>query len=301
MAIQQARKVSNVLLVLFFFILLTGCGLFNSEKNWEDGRGKLPEQIKSPDAVGEGFSAPPYDYFVNAQNFIDKTDFLPSTGEWFGAGKFGYGLSLGTMKAGEDYVVSLIGHDVAGVPVDRDVRIQLTKRDHNFKQSELIKEEIIHVDTITNEEEIYLSQLPNEENVVYVLSAEILNEQDEVEDTMASTIYIPTPEINAKLTTDKDVYGSSDEQATIILENFGPTFLSLGKDYHIEKKIADEWKVVPLDHAFEDIGVNLNPENAYDQKMDIDELTPGQYRVIKDFGTDGLDLTATLATEFTVE
>lgn len=281
--------------LLCFFILLVGCGM--NEANWENGQGELSEQIGRSDPVNDEVSAPAYSSFVDSEKFIEKTDYNSSTGTWFGGGKLGYGIPSGTMEAGANYAVILFGHDKDGVQMDRDVRIQLT----NFEESELMMEDIIHVDSITGEEEIYSNQLPDEENVVYLLSMEVLGQQEQVEDTMVGVIYVPTPEINAKLTTDKAVYQQSDEQATIILENFGPTFLSLGKSYSIEKKIENEWKVVPLDLAFEDIGIFLNPDDAYKQKMDVASLTPGEYRVIKNFNTDGFDVSATLAAEFTVE
>src|SRR5699024_7705715 len=136
----------------------------------------------------------------------------------------------------------------------------------------------IHVDWITREEEIYSNQLPDKENVAYLLSMEVLDQHGQVEDTLVGVLYVPFPEMNAKLTTDKEVYQRSDEQATIILENFGPTFLSLGKSYSIEKKVENEWKVVPLDLAFEEIGIFLDPADAYEQTMDLKPLTSGEYR-----------------------
>src|SRR5690606_2947349 len=138
---------------------------------WEKGQGELTEQVGDPDDVNEELFVPTYSYFVDSKNFIKQTEYDTPTGQWFmnsEEGKLGYGLSSGTMEVGEDYVVKLFGHDQDGVQMDRDVRIQLTKRDQKFEQSELIMEDIIHVDTIANEEEIYSNQLPDKENVVYM-------------------------------------------------------------------------------------------------------------------------------------
>lgn len=295
---KHARKMQIIIFIIVcFFLLLAGCG-------WKNGHGNLSHQIGSLDSVNEAFYAPSYAYLTDSQDFIAKTEYDMPSGQWFmhnGEGRFGYGLSSGTMEAGEDYEVKLFGHNEEGVHMDRDIRIQLTTRDQEYKQSELIMEDVIHVDTITNEEVIYSNQLPDKENVVYLLSVEILDQQNRVEDTIVSMMYVPTPEINAKLITDKDVYQSSDEKATITIENFGPTFLVLGKDYTIEKKVSNGWKVVPLEIAFEEIGVYLDPDNSYDQTMDLDQLASGDYRVVKSFNSDGLDLSATLAAEFTIE
>lgn len=303
---ETIKILTITLLVLCFVLFLTGCGKINggtlgSENNWEVGQGDLSEQIGSPDSVDEALFAPSYSYFVDFKDkdLINKTEYNSPTGEWFE--KLGYGFPSGTMEAGEDYTITLFGHDKDGVEMGRDVHIELTIRDQNYEQSELIMEEVIHVDTITGEEKIYSNQLPDKENTVYLLSVEILDQQKQVEDTMVSVIYVPAPELNATLTTDKDVYQSSDEQATLILENAGPTFLSLGTYYTVEKKVNHSWKVVPLELDFEDIGIFTSPDDTYDQTIEIDQLTPGKYRIVKEFRADGLDLSATLAAEFTVE
>lgn len=48
--------------------------------------------------------------------------------------------------------------------------------------------------------------------------------------------------------------------------------------------------MVPLDIAFEKIGILINPGNPFDQTMGLDQLTSREYRVIKTFNADGLDL-----------
>lgn len=304
----QIRK-AIYLYMFCLTLLLTGCGSANngatgSEANWEEGQGDLPHQIGNKDAMTVELPNPTYLHHFGMDELLEKIEYGPMTGQWFmhnGAGKFGYGLSSGTMKPGDDYKVSLFGHNPDGEPLNRYIRIQLTTRDKNYERSDLIREDIIHVETVKGEQEIFSHQLPEEENVIYLLSVEIISEDDQVEDTMVSSIYVPTPDMNAALTTNQEVYLASDEQAAILLENFGPTFFSLGTYYTIEKKVENNWKVVPLDYAFNDIGLFLPPRDTYEQTMDISSLTPGHYRVIKQFNVDGLDLSATLAAEFTVE
>lgn len=309
--IKKSMKRIQVMnfLIPTFFLLLIGCGELNektlgNEADWEDGHGVLSDQIGSPDSVTKEASPPLPHYFEDVIEIIEQTEYDMPTSRWFmhdDEGAFGYGLPSGTMKAGAEYTIKLFAHHEGGLQVDRDVRIQLTTRDQDGKQSDLVMEDSIHLDTINGEEEIYINQLPKAENMVYVLSVEVLGQQGQVEDTMVSMLYVPIPEIHAKLTTDKKVYSSSDEQATISLTNDGPTFLASGESYTIEKKVNHTWKVVPLDIGFEDIGILINPGNTYDQIMALDQLSPGEYRVIKTFNTDGLDLSATLSAGFTIE
>lgn len=307
---KPITKAQVVMLLIFIFILLlTGCGkinegTFGNEADWEDGQGKLPEQIGSTDHMNEKGSQVLQHYFEDYVDIIEQTEYNMPTGKWFihdDEGEFGYGIPSGTMESGESYTIKLFSHHEDEIKVDRKVRMQLTERDQQDKRSKLIMEDTIYLDSLTGEEEIYSNHLPKQENKIYVLSMEILDQQSKVEDTMVSMIYVPIPEINARLVADQQTYSTSDKQATVTLKNDGPTFLSIGESYVIEKKVNGSWKVVPLDIGFEDIGILINPSDTYDQTIDIDQLTSGEYRIIKKLITDGLDLSATLSAEFTLE
>lgn len=297
------------LLILCFFLFFTGCGKMNggtlgNEANWVNGQGQLSEQVGNPNSVYEEVSPPPYYFFDDYIEVIGKTEYNMPTSRWFihdDEGEFGYGLPSGPMKAGAAYAIKIFPKNNESVKIDRNIRIQLTTRSETYERSELMMEDIIHVDAVIGEEEIYFNQLPKEENVICVLSVEILDQQNRVEDTMVSMMYVPTPEINALLTTDNDVYEATKEQVQLTLKNYGPTHLSIGEYYTIEKKVNDDWKVVPLDVSFPDIGILINIHDTFDQIVAIDQLTIGEYRVIKTINADGLDLSATLAAEFSVE
>lgn len=45
----------------------------------------------------------------------------------------------------------------------------------------------------------------------------------------------------------------------------------------------------------------LSPHDQYDQEVELDPLTPGKYRLVKNIRADGTNLTATLATEFIIK
>jgi hypothetical protein len=304
------KVIFYTLIMLLTIITLSACGQSsnpskNASSNWEIGNGELSDSIGNNSTVksgaieliGQGF------YHENTDQW-QKLGFNTPTGTWFmhnGSGLFGYGLTVGTQAVGAEVTVRLLGHNDNGETLDRDVRIQLTEFVEGIDDRELIIEEIVHVDTVSSEEVIFNSDLPEKENAIYVLSAEIVNDQGEVEDTRISTIYVPKQEMNAALSTDKSVYQKDDKEAMLTLSNYGPTFLMLGKSYSIEKMVNGEWRIVPLNLAFEDIGIILPVGDKYEQIVDLSSLDTGEYRIVKDFHVDGIDLSATLASEFMIE
>src|SRR5690625_7817823 len=128
------------------------------------------------------------------------------TGEWFDGQDLGYGIPAGTMVAGDEYEIVLIGHDPDGVSINRDMRVQLHEIGQDYELGELIMEEDIHVEEITGTDEIYTNNLPEEENVSYVISLEVLDDANGVEDTLVGLIYVPEQEVNAELSLDRDVF-----------------------------------------------------------------------------------------------
>lgn len=308
---QRTTKTGMLMIVAVLFLIAAGCGQgtdipgspdWENERDWKEGQGELSDKIgDEPDrAVTDEPVQPAHN---NSEDVWEQSEYAAPTGKWFfheGEGLLGYGLTSGTQKAGAEFIVALIAHKENGEPMAHDVRIQLTERD-GYEKKEQILEEIVHVETVRGDERIYSGFLPERENVSYMLSAEILNEEGEVEDTRVSTIYVPAQEINATLSMDQDVYTPADSEAILILENDGPTILFFGTYYTIEKKVNGTWRVVPLEKAFDDIGLFLPIGEKYEQKIDINKLKEGEYRVIKEIGAEGLDLTAVLATEFTIE
>lgn len=304
----RKNKIS-VMCMLSILLLITGCVEKNGEElgaesSWEVGQSELSAKIGNLNRTSGEILPPPYHYFDDYIEIMEKTEYDMPTKKWFihdDEGEFGYGISSGTMKAGDQYAIKLFPKDDKQLHVNRDIRIQLTTRDSDSQRSELVMEKTFRVDTIQGETEIYSQQLPDKENVIYLLSVEMLDQQGQVEDTMVRMIYVPVPEVNAQLVLNKAVYKASEEQAVLTLENAGPTFLYIGEYIIIEKKVNDQWKVVPLDMEFPDISTLIPIGDTYSQTVAIDALTAGEYRVIKSFYADGLDITTTLAAEFTID
>lgn len=306
---QKGRlKMAMFTFLSLLLLVLIGCAPDNAEpisqneREWQQGQGDLPGSIGNEQNLDEPVTDGPAQ--GNMENEWSETKYDAPTGKWFfhnGEGIFGYGLTSGTQKAGEQFYVTLIGHGEDGDALEREVRIQLTELQNAATEQEVILDEVVYVEMVHQEERIYTGYLPEKENVSYILSAEILAEDGQVEDTRVTFIYVPVPEINAALKMDQVKYSTADTEATLRLENYGPTILFLGTYYTIEKKVAGEWRVVPSETAFEDIGILLDVDEQYEQRVDISHLDVGEYRVWKEIGAEGLDLRAILAVEFMVE
>jgi len=295
-------------LIIGFVALLpaAGCaagGPLGDERKWVPGMGDVPDRIgHAPGPADENRT------FPNLWSHDDvpaKIGLTEPTGKWFflnGEGKLGYGLTGGVRRPESEWKVTLFGHEEGGVPVNRDVRVRLVARSPDLAEKAVVSEEIVRVDAVTGEKQIASGRIPEGDNALYSLSAEILDAKGRAEDARVSLIYAPAPEINASLSTDRGVYGTSDRTAQLVLKNDGPTVLMLGLAYTVEKLVDDRWRVVPLDLAFPEIALYLMPGESHRQPFDLSGLTEGRYRIIKTVLAEGFeDLSAVLAAEFRVE
>lgn len=302
MNLVNITRIKYCLIVIIpVVMMIAGCekppGISIPESKWKQGQGDLSDTIGSGD-YSYNFRTPDEPISLPLNSSLEKTEYDKPTEKWFG--KIGYGIPLGTMRAGEVYTVSLFGHEKNGTVINRDIRMQLTKRKDFYKKKELITKDTVHVDTVKGEETIYISDLPHVENTSYLFSMEVLDVNGKVEDTLVGFIYVPKLEMNAEMRMDQDVYSQSDDEATLTLENSGPTILSFGEGYVIEKKVNDSWKTVPLNYDHIDIGIYMDPGDHYEWTIGIAQLDSGHYRTVKTFSAGGLDLTATLAAEFKI-
>lgn len=268
------------------------------EDEWPQGYGELPDQIGQVDEVQ------PQDrwMFEPMETYLQLAGYDQPSGQWFmrnGGGKLGYGLSGGTMKPQEEASASLIAAS-GEVVVDRNVRIRLSQWESRNAEPMIMDETVVSVASVQGQKTLYATELPNDENRAYLLTMEILNEQNEVEDILGNAIYVPAPEVNVSWKADQESY-SSEFQADFVLYNAGPTVLTLGTYYSIEKKVGEEWRTVPLDMAFQDIGIVLTPGQQYDQPVKIEGLDEGFYRVVKTVNAEGVDSAIDLAAEFRIE
>ncbi|SER80502.1 hypothetical protein SAMN05518684_10448 [Salipaludibacillus aurantiacus] len=300
-------------LIFMIASLAGGCGqdgqsgVWEPEEDWEEGRGDLPDSVGNPQSVDlspeEKAFLNTYLYFDHGEELWKETDYAAPTGTWFfkdGEGSLGYGMPAGTMKAGEIFSVELIAHEEDGVTMEREIRVRLTEME-KIEEQEKIVDETVYVESAGSSEIVYSGNLPDNENAGYLLSVEVINDEGEVEDTRLSFMYVPVPEMNASLSTDQETYTETDEEVKLILENAGPTYLFIGEYYSVEKKVGDTWRKVPLELAFNDIGLYVGIGEEHMDTVDMTELDSGTYRLIKDMYADGIDISAELAAEFTIQ
>lgn len=297
-------------LALISLLLLGGCGLGANEQGENARSGNGGENTEEPlpndsstDVTDSG-SVVDLDEYDDEHALWKKTEYDAPTGKWFlhnGSGHFGYGMPHGTFRAGDEFAVHLYGHNPDGETLQRTIRITLTERSNDFENLQTVIEEDVFIEVVEEgDHEILSAKLPEKENVKYVLSVQIVNDAGEVEDTLLSMLKVPAEEINATLHTDKEVYSDKDKELTLIVKNEGPTDLFFGVYYSIEKLVDGEWEEIFLDTAFIDIGIQLPDGKEYEQKINIEPLKPGSYRIYKDVMADGLDLKERLMVEFTV-
>ncbi|MFC4323225.1 immunoglobulin-like domain-containing protein [Litchfieldia salsa] len=273
---------------LFLLLVITACRSLDNkveERNKEVGYSIFPQKSD------------------NITDSSENTEYAVNNGKWFleGGGNIGFGISTGIMKPNSEVSVSLMAHPVQQVVLDKDVRFQLTKRDKDNNLIEIIKEEIVFINTLTSDKKYFSTFIPDKGNIHYMLSTEILGEDGQVEDTLVTRIYAPDQIINGELYSDKYQY-TSNETLVLKLDNNGSTNLSFGLSYIIERYKQDKWEQIKINVGFETIGLIIEPGQTFEQNIPLNQLkVPGLYRVLKDVTAEGTDLNNTLTVEFELE
>ncbi|KZN99846.1 immunoglobulin-like domain-containing protein [Pseudobacillus badius] len=98
----------------------------------------------------------------------------------------------------------------------------------------------------------------------------------------------PSSDKGIKLSTEKAVYKTSDNEITINIQNDSDTQFSYGQDFAIEKKVKDAWYSVPFkDKSFEEKGTLLHPKTSTSQTFSLEQLeynlSSGKYRIVVTF------------------
>ncbi|MFD0670027.1 immunoglobulin-like domain-containing protein [Cohnella sp. GCM10027633] len=247
------------------------------------------EYNELPSSVGDTSKLhdPPFVLPLNFNEGLEhRTEYGERTNRWLGSG---FAIASGKVLPGEEISVYIYR-----VPGDRTIRFQLTERNANLEKISLLKEEISLTGTFT-------ANLPDKDGALYLLSAEVVNERGEVEDTLLSLIEVPPQALNAQLTTDKPEYEGSDV-VLLKLENFGPTELFFGSSYQIERYEKNEWQTLTYNALvlFDMAGYTLKPGQNTIYKITLPGLPAGIYRIVKSFDGKGTQLEATLAAPFQI-
>ncbi|MGI8314140.1 immunoglobulin-like domain-containing protein [Halobacillus mangrovi] len=271
-------KQMSILVVLL--VLFAGCSSFtksNSQTN------EIPSQIGGPNSMMNI----PDQHEWTTEEINKKTGYEPYTKKFF------KGIYLTTtfhrVNPGEN-----VGTNES-FP-DQKIRVQLIERNRDLEMIEIVKEKIF-----TNGEKLSV-QLPEETDVLYTYSQEALGENNEVLDTDVSLFYVPPEEFNARMYTENDVL-EPDDTMNVKIENWGPTQLTFGAPYTIEKYQNGSWKNVSGNRAFEDIEYLAGPGENFTQEIKLESynLDNGKYRVVKEFDASNTDIRKLLAVEFEIE
>lgn len=300
---------SFIVVLLAIFLILNGCTQ-KDESPADSTKLQLSEESnygELPDKIGDNKDIEYSNIDVSLNDESEQwenIEYAKQTGEWFLAengGNIGFSMTSGEKLPSSDVMISLQPHPENKVMLNRQVRAQLTKRDEDMNRIKLLKENIIDIRDIEDKALVLSAKLPDEEGIYYFLSVEILNEKQEPEDTLVTSIHVPKQEMNARMYSDNEEY-KKDDKITLFIENSGSTTLFFGKNYTIEKKLDDQWRTVSLDRAFPEIGILLDPEGEpYSESISLERLDEGQYRVIKTIQVNGTDLKENLAVSFHIK
>jgi hypothetical protein len=288
----------------FLTIVLLGVALAGCESK---SNPKPPEAVPSPvadktvgqltDTVGDPDTVQKSAMLSRDMALAAADDYGPRTGKWF-EGENGFSL-ITSISAGEQQAGGEAGVGIGKVPEGRSVRFQITSRDPNGKRKELLKEYAADITNAVNGRLDFSYKMPEQPNVNYLLSVEILSSENAVEDTLISPLFVPAHELNARLEVEQPAAGS--EQTKLKLYNAGPTELFFGYGYAIFRKEPDGWMPIPDSRAVPSIGIHVKPGESFEENVEFQRKPePGEYRLVKQFDGYMTDLKARLAADFEI-
>lgn len=114
-----------------------------------------------------------------------------------------------------------------------------------------------------------------------------------------------TEEAKVEMNTEQPSYSASIDKVTLKIKNDGPTTLTFGTPFTLEKREQGKWYVVPMrsDIAFTSIGLLVEPGERREDQISMSDLdytlTKGEYRVIKSFSANEKEII--VAARFEIE
>ncbi|MGG3279215.1 immunoglobulin-like domain-containing protein [Paenibacillus solani] len=289
----------KLVVIMAFGLVLLGC---ESKSNLPEVKAPsvhmdatvahLTDTIGNPDKVSISVKLPQEKVLSAAK------DYHPTTGKWFDA-KNGYNLIVSS-TAEEVEAGSRVGASIEKIPAERSARFQITSRDTEGERVQLITEYTADINNSIDGRLDFSYKIPEHPNTNYFLSIEILSPQGDVEDTMISRIFVPSNELNARLTVKEPLQSSNQTELT--LYNAGPTDLYFGYGYSIYQKVTEGWKLLPDDSAVPSIAFQLKPGESHEEGVSFPQkLEPGVYRIVKQIEGYMTDVSARLAAEFEIK
>lgn len=296
-----------IILSVLHILIISGCSSqqVNSQQEQiaqissESPFGELSNQIGDNNEVELSKSLDLYDSDVLWQH----TEYNEQSGRWFlddSSGKLGFSMTRGKREPKSEVTAALQPHPEKEIVLERQVRIQLTKRDEDLKKMKLIEESVIDIQDIIERQIVFSGNLPDDEDAIYLLSMEIIDENLTVEDTIVASIYVVSKKINVQMSAEQTNF-SVNSSMKLTIQNNGPINVYFGEYYIIEKFIDSKWWMLELDRQFRDIGIILESgDTNYSEVISLRGLEVGKYRIIKSIQSQETDEQHELAIEFTI-
>jgi hypothetical protein len=207
-----------------------------------------------------------------------------------------YSISVGPKPPGSKVGFNVMGYyyDPQLEPV-KEIKMEIYFHDPNKK----ICKKIYEVSSFSSQ---YTYTLGNETNVYYIIVIKVINYKGEIVDSTASLIDVPIQEVNAKLVSDKKVYGRWDVMRYCIV-NEGPTRIGFGLDYYVYYYNGTNWIRAEWlgSGAGPDILLIAGPGQVRCFELNLNGTKPGKYMLVKEISTEGVkDGNRKLTLEFEV-
>lgn len=278
-------------------IILLGC---TNNKLGEINEADLFSRIEQGQAIDDAYL--PYLHLSQQPTELGKlVGEAVLTGEWFlhdGLGQVGYSIISGYQAPGSHIGISLFnqnGQVTKTTPLVMSV-VPLVVHNGDVRQKDPISEVFFDQLTIEKETELTTLTIPEDEGV-YLLKLESLNNDAVVDDRLLSVFYTVQPKLAISL----NVANQTSDEAVWEIRNEGQVAVTFGVAYRLEKYVDGNWRDVPLDLAFIEIAIELAGGESYENAFSLSELTKGEYRLIKTVHAGGDYSAYTLQAPFTIQ
>jgi hypothetical protein len=194
-----------------------------------------------------------------------------------------YSISVGPKPPGSKVDFNVMGYyyDPQLEPV-KEIKMEIYFHDPNKK----ICKKIYEISSFSSQ---YTYTLGNETNVYYIIVIKVINYKGEIVDGTTSLIEVPIQEVNAKLVSDKRVYGRWDK-VRYCLVNEGSTRIIFGLDYYVYYYNGTGWTVAEWlgPGIVPDIGLIAGPGQVKCFELYLNGTKPGKYMLVKEISAEGV-------------
>ncbi|WP_243299880.1 immunoglobulin-like domain-containing protein [Bacillus litorisediminis] len=161
------------------------------------------------------------------------------------------------------------------LPPNHKIKLEFSERNQKGDYISIVEERWINT-----AENIHV-EVPSDFGKLYVFKLELYDQQQQMKDLLLIPYYTTSETFNAGLSIDKSEY-KQNETLKLSLENWGPNHLFHGVDYQLQRKAGDHW-VRPSEFSgeFSMEGKITAPYETYTQRVSLDGLQPGIYRINK--------------------